>query len=620
MAERAAATQLPGRFAHPCGFGAEMADGIRFRLWAPDCERIGLVDVERDRVLPMRAEGQGWFACDGAGFAAGDRYLFELPDGLRVPDPAARAQAEDVHGASLLVDPLAHRWQHADWRGRPWAEAVLCELHVGCATPEGSFEGLRRRLSHYARTGITALELMPLADFPGRRGWGYDGVLPFAPDRSYGRPEDLKRLVDDAHGLGLMVFLDVVYNHFGPDGNYLHAYAEGFFDADRHTPWGPGIDFARPQVREFFIQNALYWLQEYRFDGLRLDAVNQIRDDSAEHFLVELARRVRAATAGREVHLVLENDDNAARLLERDAAGRPVLYTAQWNDDYHHAAHCLLTGEADGYYADYAAQPAGGLARALASGFIFQGEGSPYRDGTARGEASGGLPPLAFVNFLQNHDQVGNRALGERLTGLATASRVAAALQLLLLAPQVPLLFMGEEWGEVQPFLFFCDFHGDLGEAVRNGRRREFARFAQFRSPEARSRIPDPNRPETFQASRIDWDRRPAQPHAGRAALVRGLLQRRAAEVAPRLPRIGGHAGRSALDGALLQAAWQVADCEWLQVRANLSGDRHALPPAAIDREPPRRIWPDRDPEAGRALAPWSVCWSVGPLPPGLDA
>jgi malto-oligosyltrehalose trehalohydrolase len=404
-----------------------------------------------------------------------------------------------------------------------------------------------------------------------------------------------------------MVLLDVVYNHFGPDGNYLHAYASRFFDETRHTPWGAGIDVGRREVRDFFIHNVNYWLQEYRFDGLRFDAVDQIRDSSDEHLLVEIARRVRKDISDRHVHLVLENDNNTASLLTRSSKGSPRLYTAQWNDDYHHVAHVLLTGESDGYYEDYATDTAAKLARALAVGYVYQGEKSPFRDGRRRGEPSGSLPSSAFVNFVQNHDQVGNRALGERLATLVEPRAMEAALTLLLLAPQVPLLFMGEQWGETRPFLYFCDFHDELAGAVREGRRNEFRRFERFRSPEARATIPDPNAASTFEASKLDWSK-PAQPgHAGRLELVKDLLALRAREIAPRLPALRGSAEAA---GTLVAARWVLTDGSRLAVVANLG-------PLQQDRAGPVQetpLWAQpAECHLEPVVPPWSVEWTLAP-------
>ena len=337
--------------------------GVRFRLWAPEAPVLALVlqGAQGEQILPMMRTHNDWFDIVARDAEPGCRYGFQLGDGLRVPDPASRYQPEDVHGLSEVIDPNAYLWKDEAWRGRPWAEAVIYELHVGTFTRAGTFRAAIEKFDHLAGLGVTAIELMPVADFPGRRNWGYDGVLPFAPDASYGRPEDLKALVDAAHARGLMVFLDVVYNHFGPEGNYLHRYAPQFFSERHRTPWGAAINFdgaGSRTVRDFFIHNALFWLEEYHFDGLRLDAVHAISDDARPDILEELATAVHAGP-GRErhVHLVLENDHNAAHYLERDGAGRPRHYVAQWNDDVHHALHVIVTGEREGYYADYADAP-----------------------------------------------------------------------------------------------------------------------------------------------------------------------------------------------------------------------------------------------------------------------
>jgi maltooligosyltrehalose trehalohydrolase len=409
------------------------------------------------------------------------------------------------------------------------------ELHVGTFTPAGTYLAAIERLDYLVDLGITAIELMPLADFAGARNWGYDGVLPFAPDAAYGTPEELKRLVQAAHARGLMVLLDVVYNHFGPEGNYLGAYAPQFFNPAHQTPWGAAINFDGPSnrtVRDFFVHNALYWIEEYHFDGLRMDAVHAIADDSPVHIVEEIAAAVASGPGSeRHVHVVLENDANQARFLERD---RPAAH-AQWNDDSHHAFHVLVTGEADGYYRDYAERPAWMLGRTLAEGFAFQDDPSPHRGGERRGEPSAHLPHEAFVNFIQNHDQVGNRAMGERLGALAPepARRLAAAA--LLLAPTVPLLFMGEEFNAATPFLFFCDFKGELADAVREGRRKEFSAFAKFAQPEMREKIPDPNAASTFEASKLDWECLTRPEHARWLDNYRTLIALRRLKIVPRL-------------------------------------------------------------------------------------
>jgi len=541
-------------------FGAQLlsAARTRFRLWAPGAPRVS-VDIEGMPPVAMQSRGDGWFEADAA-CGAGARYRYRVSESLAVPDPASRAQAGDVHDASIVCDPNAYQWQHAGWRGRPWHETVLYELHVGAL---GGFEGGTARLPALAELGITAVELMPVADFPGPRNWGYDGVLPYAPDASYGTPDQLKRLVDTAHGLGMMVFLDVVYNHFGPDGNYLGAYAPAFFRDDIHTPWGQAIDFRQRAVRDFFTENAIYWLSEFRFDGLRFDAVHAI---SEKDWLAEMARQVRAVIpAERHVHLVLENDDNTASLLERAAA---PLFDAQWNDDMHHVLHGMRTGEREGYYAGYIHQSAEKLARGLAEGFIYQGETSLYPGGALRGEPSAHLPPTSFVMFLQNHDQIGNRAFGERLSALAAPDAMRAAIALLLLSPQIPLLFMGDEFGATQPFLYFTShLTPDLADAVRNGRRAEFARFSAFNDPAKRERIPDPNAEQTF------LDSIP-QPDSELAPLwlewFKNLLAVRRTHI---VPRLDGAQSLSAdvIGPAAVKARWRMGDGKVLMACINLA-------------------------------------------------
>jgi malto-oligosyltrehalose trehalohydrolase len=598
------------RRVHEMPFGARLLPegGARFHLWAPGAARVDLLRSGPDAgEAPMRPAGDGWFELEVARAEARTRYAFRIDGGLVVPDPASRCNPEDVHAPSLLTDPLAFDWPDEAWRGRPWHEAVIYEAHVGCLTPQGTFLAAIDRLDDLAALGITALELMPVADFPGRRGWGYDGVLPFAPEASYGTPDDLKRLVAAAHARGLMVLLDVVYNHFGPDGNYLHAYAPPFFDPDVATPWGAAIDFDGPAsrtVRDFFIHNALYWIEEFHLDGLRLDAVHAMHDRSTPHFVDELAQAVRAGP-GRErhVHLVLENDVNDARRLARAADGARRRADAQWNDDVHHALHVLVTGETDGYYADYAAEPVRLLGRALAEGFAYQGEPSAYRGGARRGTPTSGLTPLAFVNATQTHDQIGNRAFGERIATLAAAQGREDALRALvacvLLAPSPPMLFMGEEYAASTPFLYFCDFGGDLARAVTEGRRNEFARFARFSDPAVRSRIPDPNDPATFARSRLDWAERSAPAHASWLALYAELLSVRRHHLVPRLAAAGR--GTFDLTGSRLAVRWPLGAGCTLHLLANLSDT-----PAAAAPLPPGEVL-YRSHASGDALPAWSV-------------
>ncbi len=580
-------------------FGPKLtADGALFRLWAPTAKRV---DLLLEKPHPMTRGKDGWYLAELPGVHARAHYKFRIDDEIDVPDPASDFQPEDVSGPSEVIDHATYRWRARDWRGRPWHEAVILEAHVGTFTEEGSYRAMIGKLDHLVETGITALELMPLADFAGSRNWGYDGVLWYAPDSAYGRPDDLKALIDEAHLRGLMVMLDVVYNHFGPEGNYLGRYAPDFF-TDAHTPWGNAIDYRVAQVRDFAIENAHYWLQEFRFDGLRLDAVHAISELGEISMLHSLSKAVGtlADETGRHIHLVLENDDNAANLLDPLQAHPRGNYRAQWNDDYHHAWHVLLTGEVHGYYRDYQRSPLADIARALGSGFVYQGEASAHRGGQSRGQPSVDLSPLAFINFVQNHDQIGNRALGDRLEGNVAPNAIEAALAITLLTPTVPMLFMGEEWGSPAPFPFFCDFQGNLANAVRNGRRREY----QWAYDKYGDDVPDPLDKSTVLSAVLDWAECDKQPGAKRLALVRDLLTIRRREIVPRLDGVS-FAGARAADNGLLTAQWRMNDGQLLSLVANLS-DR-------VITDPPQTggtlIW-------GHALSPsmpaWSVRWHIG--------
>lgn len=584
-------------------FGAEyLGDGeTRFSLWAPAAGAVDLVlesGAER-----MHRDENGVFSLTTRA-VPGSLYRYRLDGGQEVPDPASRFQPQDVHGPSEVVDPLAFDWEDDEWKGRPWHECVLYELHVGSFSPEGTYAGVRERLDYLADLGVNAIELMPLSDFPGRRNWGYDGVLPCAPDGSYGRPEDLKDLVQAAHARGLMVFLDVVYNHFGPEGNYLPLYAPQFF-TDRHeTPWGEAINFdgeGSGFVREFFIRNALYWLDEFHIDGLRLDAVHAIRDDSEKHFLVELAERVRNGP-GRErhVHLVLENENNSASCL-RD------LYTAQWNDDAHHALHVALTGEIDSYYVDYSDSPVRHLGRCLAEGFAYQGEPSFHKEGERRGEPSADVPPGSFVAFLQNHDQVGNRAFGDRISTLAPPEAVRAAAETYLLSPQTPMLFMGEEVGSTTPFLFFCDFEPGLAPLVTEGRRAEFARFPAFSDPETRERIPDPSAEVTFRSSILDWEDLDEPEHQRWLDRYRRLLALRREKISPRLDTAPVESGAYRLVGERgLRVERPLGDGSLLTLLANLGPG----PLGGFGEADGDLLYASEGVTVGRDELPgWSVAW-----------
>lgn len=543
-------------------FGAQLVgrEQARFTLWASDAHRVD-VEVEGRASVTMIQSDEGCFTADVAcGRNACYRYrIFTERDerGSLIPDPAARAQALDIDSPSVVIDPHHYEWKNAHWQGRPWPETVLYELHVGTL---GGFNGVRQQLPYLAELGITAIELMPVSEFPGARNWGYDGVLPYAVEASYGTPDDMKALIDEAHAYGLMVFLDVVYNHFGPDGNYLANYAGAFFREDLATPWGPSIDFRQPMVRRYFIDNALMWLEEYQLDGLRFDAVHAI---SEQDFLTELAETIRTQlTPERHIHLVLENEGNTASLLSQQQ------FTAQWNDDWHNVLHVLLTNEQEGYYRDFVDNATQRLARCLSEGFIFQGQHS--RHGHARGEPSAHLPPTAFVAFLQNHDQTGNRALGERLSVLADAESLAAAQVLLLLSPMIPLLFMGEEWGSTRPFLFFTEHSEELAQTVREGRRAEFADFSAFLDEKSRERIPDPNALTTFQASIPDFEVRESPPFSACLERYRTLLALRHQHIIPRLS--GAVAlGATVLGDKAVLARWRMHDDAHLVIALNLS-------------------------------------------------
>jgi len=563
-------------------FGVELGPDAtaRFRLWAPGATEVAVeVTSAQTRIgAALTATGDGWFATTLKNLHAGDRYGYRIDGGLLVADPASRFNPDDVHSTSMIVDPLEFVWNELAWYGRPWEQAVIYELHVGTFTAAGTFLAAIDRLDHLAALGVTAIELMPIADFPGARNWGYDGVLPFAPDAAYGTPEDLKRLVQAAHARGLMVFLDVVYNHFGPEGNYLHVYAPTFFNPAHQTPWGAAINFDGPgsrTVRDFFIHNALYWLEEYCMDGLRLDAVHAIVDETRPDFVTELCAAVRSRTLpGRHVHLILENDRNQARYLGRDASRRPILATAQWNDDVHHAAHVLVTGESDGYYADYAERPLWYFGRCLAEGFGYQGEPSAFRGGEERGDPCVHLPPAAFVSFLQTHDQVGNRAFGERIGHLAAESKLRAAIACWLLAPAPPMLFMGEEFDASTPFLYFCDFGPELSAAVAKGRREEFARFERFSSPQSRDAIADPSAPETFLRSKLRWDE--AEKNADWIDLYKHCLLLRHQYLMPLLAQPTPSGAFTVDDERLLAVDWTLGEHAHLHLRANFGNVQSA--------------------------------------------
>ncbi|MGV8855802.1 MAG: malto-oligosyltrehalose trehalohydrolase [Devosia sp.] len=548
-------------------------DQVRFRIWGSPETSIKLQIAGRE--LEATPDRDGWRQWVLDGVRPGTTYSYLIDDEREVPDPASRGQAGSVNGPSTVIDPTSYRWRHTDWRTRPWHETVYYELHIGTFTPQGTFAAATDKLALLAELGITTIQIMPVGQFGGERGWGYDGVLIYAPHRAYGTPEEMKALIDTAHGLGLNVVLDVIYNHFGPEGNHLLDYAPAFFHPERQTPWGPAIAYEKTPVRQFFIENTLYWLDEYHLDGLRFDAVDHILDEQSDpDLLVEIAQAIRARWPERDIHLSTEDNRNITALHERDEHGRVPLYTAEWNDDFHNVAHAIATGESEGYYADFAEKRWWKMARALAEGFVYQGETTIAGKAEPRGVPSAHLPPTAFVDFIQNHDQVGNRAFGERLTDLAGPGMVETLLATLLLSPHIPLLFMGEEWGETRPFLFFTDFHGKLADAVREGRRREFAGFKAFSSGQDSLReVPDPNAVGTFESCKLNWSAMDSDTGARRFDLVQRLLAIRREHIAPLLAEAGGHAGRiEQADDGLVSVSWRLKD-QVLHMAANFVGD-----------------------------------------------
>ena len=623
--------------AHAMPFGATVLaeGGVRFRLWAPGAQTVELAvwpsghapipalngpDAASDgrAFHPAMMEPDGWYQVLLNDAGTGTRYAWRIDGGLVVPDPASRFNPDGVHGASCVLDPRGFAWD-TGWKGRPWAEAVIYELHVGTFTAEGTYAAAEAKLDDLAATGITALELMPLSAFPGDFGWGYDGVLPYAPHPSYGTPDELKHFVQAAHRRGLMVFLDVVYNHFGPDGNYLGAYAPQFFSKVHTNPWGMSLNFDREDsepVRQFFIQNALFWLDEYCFDGLRLDAIHAIVDDSSPDVVDQMAQTIRQHIANRRVHIVLENENNGHERLQNRAAGGVI--DAQWNDDFHHVMHVVLTGESNGYYQDYGRDPVGLLARALAQGFLWEGSPrTPQHARTSLREAPAQMLG-SMVNFLDNHDQSGNRAFGERMNAQAPEATMPVATALTLLSPAKPMLFFGQEFATTRPFLYFADWTGDLARAVHEGRLRDFGHFAQ----RADGYVGDPPPPcerGTFEASKLDWRESANEVGQDCRAFFSRLLAVRREWFVPRAGHLrhGAHAWRMVGDRSFV-LRWRYEDCEAIELQVHLE-DRSLhyprLPPAE------ESDWPAlRDARTFFTVGtmdetcwgPWSASWRWG--------
>lgn len=534
---------------HPSIGAWREGEKTKFRVWAPEARQIALL-VEtaagQTLCLGLRKSADGYFDAATADAKPGDKYQYQIDGRGPFPDPASRAQPRGVHGPSQIVDPASFEWSDANWEGIALEDVILYELHVGTFTPKGTFAGAAEKLPVLRDLGITAVEVMPVADFPGTRNWGYDGVSLFAPARCYGTPDDLRRFVDAAHRIGLAVHLDVVYNHLGPDGAYHGVFSPDYASKTHRSPWGAALNFDGPNcgpVRDFFIENALHWIHEYHMDGLRLDATHAIVDDSPRHFLAELTARVRESLAGshRKVILAAEDVRNLAYMVKPEAESGWGL-DAVWSDDFHHQMRRYLAGDRDGYFEDFQGTAAD-LATTARQGWYYTGQHAPFFGGP-RGTDPAGIAPRRFVFFIQNHDQVGNRAFGDRLHHSIEMAAYRAATALLLTLPETPLLFMGQEWAASSPFQYFTDHEQELGRLVTEGRRNEFRKFTLFADPEKRESIPDPQDPQTFQRSRLHWEEVSREPHQATLRFYQAMLSLRRREAALR--------GRTARNFSLL--------------------------------------------------------------------
>jgi maltooligosyltrehalose trehalohydrolase len=577
--------------------GAEvLADGgVHFRVWAPKRRRVEVV-LQGVASAALEPEGGGYLSGRLATARAGSRYRYRLDGGDAFPDPASRFQPEGPHGPSEVIDPRAYAWGDSGWRGRPLPGQVIYEMHIGTFTPEGTWAAAARRLPDLAAVGVTVVEVMPVADFPGRFGWGYDGVDLFAPTRLYGNPDDMRRFVDAAHRLGLGVILDVVYNHLGPDGNYLSQYADCYFSEKHKTEWGEALNFDGPDcggMREFIRENAAYWIREFHLDGLRLDATQSIFDDSAEHILAELGAATRAAAheQGRDVIVVAENEAQHTKIVRSTEQGGYGL-DALWNDDYHHSALVALTGHNEAYYHDYHGSPQE-LLSAVKWGYLYQGQRYAWQK-KLRGTPAFGLPPAAFVVFLENHDQVSNSGRGLRCHQLTSLGRHRALTALTLLAPGTPMLFQGQEFACSRPFLFFADHNPELAALVRKGRAEFLSQFPSVATPEAQALLADPSDPATFERCKIDWEERERNREA--LALHTDLSRLRREEPVFRAQLPGG------VDGAVLGPTAFV-----LRYFGDEGDDRLLLVNLGHDLELEIAPEPLLAPPEGKA---WEVLWS----------
>ena len=599
------------KYSHEMPFGAKLRrdGGVDFSLWAPAARQASVFLGDRDVAASVTADG--WWGLHIAHADAQTRYQWRV-DGKLVPDPASRSNPWGLEAPSIVTDPWAHDWA-ADWNGRAWTDIVAYQMHVGTYTPEGTFNAAARRIPELARLGITALQLMPVASADGEFGWGYDGVLLFAPNSSYGTPDDMKAFVATAQAHGLAVLLDVVYNHFGPAGNYLPHYAPQFESDHHETPWGKAVNFdgvGSTWVREFFIQNALYWLEEFRLDGLRLDAVHAMVDEGPEHIVAELTRRARHRFGDRQVHIVLENDhNNPMRLGAGDAR-----CDGQWNGDFHHCLHVLMTGETGTYYAEYADDPVARLGRVMTLGFSREGANESGSEAPDRRDATSTISLVNAVNFLQCHDQIGNRVFGDRLHLLAApdASRLATAI--LLLSPSIPLLFMGEEFASRRPFLYFADAKREMRDLVRDGRKQEMREAPDADQIDSRGEPPDPCDRGSVVASVIESSVELDQSQRATWRWTRELLTLRRLEIAPRLPSLSvGTHGCRRFGTHGLAVTWHFDDGSRLQVILNLGKSAQLVSSTELDSEAVE-LFRVGD-VAGDRLGPWSGVWHRIPSP-----
>jgi malto-oligosyltrehalose trehalohydrolase len=590
---------------HRMPFGPELQaqSGVSFRIFAPGVDKMRLKLDDSSASLLMNSTTEGWHTLIVPDAGAGTRYRFVLPDGMQVPDPASRYQPEDVYGPSEVIDPGAYFWSDGEWLGRNWAEVVLYEMHVGTFTPNGKYRSAIERLEHLQELGITAIELMAIGDFPGSRNWGYDGVLWCAPDSSYGRPEDLKLLVDAAHARGIMVIFDVVYNHLGYVANFIPKYWPQFNSPLHDTPWGKPPNFdaqGSEQVREFIIHNALYWIEEFHADGLRLDASHDVKDLSPRHILDELAERVHTLAGERKVHLILEDEHNASSRMMRGSNGRPTLYSAQWNHQMAHLRElpadepCSLRATPD--------RNTEIVSRMLAVGFGGTTEAANEVD-----EIDCHAPPTAYISFLQTHDLVGNDLLGQRIYAKAPVHAIRALSAIYLLVPQVPMLFMGDEWAASTPFPFFCDYQGETGRKTREERLKFLQKNLQLDESELR-RVPDPLAEQTFRDAHLNWSELSQTEHAEWLNWYREILKVRREQIVPMLKNVNERCGTYEVrNRRVLVAKWNLDNDNRLMLHANLCESSTEL----FDTHPGRILWLEGTEKVQGQFGPWTVRWSV---------